>query len=98
MATGSEIEIVLFHCFSLGFGGDREPSNLDLAGVLTEFVPLSKLMAEQSNVLRCWALGSEIGHFVGADRGETEGHWGVMEGKGCSLLHFGLAMDSSSFR
>ena len=33
------------------------PTDLDVAGVLTEFVPLSKLMAEQIIGLRTWAEG-----------------------------------------
>ena len=41
----------------LAFDSDREPSDLDVAGVLTDFVPLSKLMAEQINGLRGWARG-----------------------------------------
>jgi hypothetical protein len=49
--TGSEIENVfvdaLFKAFELG----KEPTDLTVAEVLTEFVPLSKLMAEQMNAL-----------------------------------------------
>jgi hypothetical protein len=37
--------------------GDREPTDLDVASVLTEFVPLSKLMAEQITGLRNWSKG-----------------------------------------
>jgi SpoVK/Ycf46/Vps4 family AAA+-type ATPase len=55
--TGSEIESVFCDALFLGFDGDREPSDLDVAGVLTEFVPLSKLMAEQITGLRNWAKG-----------------------------------------
>ena len=55
--TGCEIESVFADALFLGFDGDREPSDLDMAGVLTEFVPLSKLMAEQINGLRGWAKG-----------------------------------------
>ena len=32
----------------------KEPTDLDIARVLTEFVPLSKLMAEQIGGLRNW--------------------------------------------
>lgn len=41
----------------LGFERDREPSDLDIAGVLNEFVPLSKEMAEQITGLRTWSKG-----------------------------------------
>jgi len=55
--TGSEIESVFADALFLAFDSDREPSDLDVAGVLTDFVPLSKLMAEQINGLRGWAKG-----------------------------------------
>ena len=35
----------------------NEPTDLDIASVLAEFVPLSKLMAEQITDLRSWAKG-----------------------------------------
>ena len=37
--------------------GEAEPTDLDIARVLTEFVPLSKTMAEQITALRTWAKG-----------------------------------------
>jgi hypothetical protein len=40
-----------------GFDTDREPTDLTIASVLTEFVPLSKLMAEQITELRRWTKG-----------------------------------------
>ena len=55
--TGSEIENVFVDALFLSFDGDREPTDLDVASVLTEFVPLSKLMAEQITGLRNWAKG-----------------------------------------
>lgn len=55
--TGSEIESVFVDSLFLAFDQDWEPSDLDVAGVLTEFVPLSKLMAEQIAGLRNWARG-----------------------------------------
>ena len=55
--TGSEIENVFVDALFLAFDGDREPTDLDIASVLTEFVPLSKLMAEQITGLRNWAKG-----------------------------------------
>src|ERR1700733_5028508 len=55
--TGSEIENVfvdsLFHAFDLG----KEPTDLSITQVLVDFVPLSKLMAEQIKGLRDWARG-----------------------------------------
>jgi len=41
----------------LAFDQVKEPTDLDIAQVLTEFVPLSKLMAEQIIALRNWAKG-----------------------------------------
>jgi SpoVK/Ycf46/Vps4 family AAA+-type ATPase len=55
--TGSEIESVFADALYLAFDSNREPVDLDVAGVLTEFMPLSKLMAEQITVLRNWAKG-----------------------------------------
>jgi SpoVK/Ycf46/Vps4 family AAA+-type ATPase len=55
--TGSEIENVLVDALFLAFDAEREPTDLDVASVLTEFVPLSKLMAEQITGLRNWAKG-----------------------------------------
>jgi SpoVK/Ycf46/Vps4 family AAA+-type ATPase len=55
--TGSEIENVLIEALYLAFDSDREPTDLDICQVLTEFVPLSKLMAEQIAGLRNWAKG-----------------------------------------
>jgi SpoVK/Ycf46/Vps4 family AAA+-type ATPase len=55
--TGSEIESVFADALYLAFDSNREPVDLDVAGVLTEFMPLSKLMAEQIAGLRNWAKG-----------------------------------------
>jgi len=55
--TGSEIENVFIDALYLGFDGEREPTDLDIARILTEFVPLSKLMAEQISGLRNWSKG-----------------------------------------
>lgn len=55
--TGSEIENAFVEALYLAFDGRKEPTDLDIAGVLTEFVPLSKLMAEQIGGLRSWAKG-----------------------------------------
>lgn len=42
--TGSVIERAFTEAMFLASGRDREPTNLDIAGVLNEFVPLSKQM------------------------------------------------------
>lgn len=55
--TGSEIEQVFIEALFCGFDQQREPTDLTIAQVLTEFVPLSKLMAEQITGLRNWANG-----------------------------------------
>jgi hypothetical protein len=59
--TGSEIENVFIEALYLAFDsaadGEKEPTDLDIARVLTEFVPLSKLMAEQIGALKNWAKG-----------------------------------------
>jgi SpoVK/Ycf46/Vps4 family AAA+-type ATPase len=55
--TGSEIKNVFIEALYLAFDGEKEPTDLDIAQVLTEFVPLSKLMAEQITGLRQWAKG-----------------------------------------
>jgi SpoVK/Ycf46/Vps4 family AAA+-type ATPase len=55
--TGSEIEAVFVDSLFDAFDRDTEPTDLDIARVLTEFVPLSKTMAEQINTLRTWATG-----------------------------------------
>jgi SpoVK/Ycf46/Vps4 family AAA+-type ATPase len=55
--TGSEIEGVfveaLFQCFDAG----KEPTDLTITSVLGDFVPLSKLMAEQITGLKNWSKG-----------------------------------------
>jgi ATP-dependent 26S proteasome regulatory subunit len=55
--TGSELEQVLIESLFSGFDQDKEPTDFSIAQVLTEFVPLSKLMAEQISGLRTWAKG-----------------------------------------
>ena len=53
----SEIEPVFVEALFCGFEQDKEPTDFSIAQVLTEFVPLSKLMAEQISGLRTWAKG-----------------------------------------
>jgi len=55
--TGSEIEQVFVESLFCGFDQEKEPTDFSIAQVLTEFVPLSKLMAEQISGLRNWAKG-----------------------------------------
>jgi SpoVK/Ycf46/Vps4 family AAA+-type ATPase len=55
--TGSEIEAVFVESLYDAFDRDTEPTDLDIARALTDFVPLSKTMAEQINALRTWANG-----------------------------------------
>ncbi len=55
--TGSEIENAFIDALFQGFDQEREPTDLTIAKVLTELVPLSKLMAEQITGLRHWAKG-----------------------------------------
>ena len=55
--TGSEIEAAFTEALFLAFAQDWEASDLDIAKVLTAFVPLSKQMADQINGLRQWAKG-----------------------------------------
>jgi SpoVK/Ycf46/Vps4 family AAA+-type ATPase len=55
--TGSEIEAVFVESLYQAFDDDKEPTDLAIARVLTEFAPLSKMMSEQINALRSWAKG-----------------------------------------
>jgi SpoVK/Ycf46/Vps4 family AAA+-type ATPase len=55
--TGSEIENVFIDAMFKAFELCKEPTDLTIAQVLIEFVPLSKLMAEQISGLRNWVKG-----------------------------------------
>jgi ATP-dependent 26S proteasome regulatory subunit len=55
--TGSEIENVFIEALYAAFDEENEPTDLTVAQALTEFVPLSKLMAEQIAGLKSWAKG-----------------------------------------
>jgi SpoVK/Ycf46/Vps4 family AAA+-type ATPase len=55
--TGSEIEAVFVESLYQAFDSGREPSDLTIAEILNDFVPLSKTMAEQIAGLRTWAKG-----------------------------------------
>ena len=53
--TGAEIEAVFNEAMFVGFERSKEPTDLDIAGVLSGFAPLSKLMAEQIAALKSLA-------------------------------------------
>ena len=55
--TGSEIEQVFVEALYRAFDRAAEPTDLTIGDVLVDFVPLSKLMAEQINALRTWSKG-----------------------------------------
>ncbi|MGD1086375.1 MAG: hypothetical protein ABSA47_16685 [Verrucomicrobiota bacterium] len=52
--TGSEIESVFIHALLLAFDRDRKPGDLDVARILADLAPLSKLMASKLPVLGVW--------------------------------------------
>jgi SpoVK/Ycf46/Vps4 family AAA+-type ATPase len=67
--TGSEIESAFVEALYMAFDGGKEPTDLDIAQVLVEFVPLSKLMAEQITGLRQWAKGrARLATSLGVER------------------------------
>jgi SpoVK/Ycf46/Vps4 family AAA+-type ATPase len=55
--TGSEIEQAFIEALYQGFDENTQPSDLSIAQVLNELVPLSRLMAEQITALKQWAKG-----------------------------------------
>ena len=55
--TGAEIEAVFVDALYRGFAREEEPTDLTIGEALVDFVPLSKLMAEQISGLRQWAKG-----------------------------------------
>lgn len=55
--TGSEIENAFMDALYVAFDQRKEPTDLTIAGVLTDYVPLSRLMAEQITALRSWTKG-----------------------------------------
>ena len=84
--TGSEIESVFAGALYLAFDGNREPVDLDVARILTEFVPLSKLMAEQIEGLRRWAR--RRAKLATSAREESEGGRRIAASSGKGNLHF----------
>ncbi len=55
--TGSEIEAVFVEALFVAFEQSREPSDLDIAGVVSGMVPLSQTMAESIKSLKQWSSG-----------------------------------------
>jgi SpoVK/Ycf46/Vps4 family AAA+-type ATPase len=55
--TGSEIEQLSVDALYEGFSQRAEPTDLSIAMLLNDLVPLSKLMSEQIDALRKWAKG-----------------------------------------
>lgn len=55
--TGAEIEQVFIEALYAGFARGAEPTDLDIAQVLNDFVPLSRLMSDQIKSLRTWSQG-----------------------------------------
>ena len=55
--TGSEIEQLFIDALHEAFSRRDEPSDLSIAVLLNDLVPLSKLMCEQIDALRKWAKG-----------------------------------------
>ena len=55
--TGSEIEQLFVDALYAGFNRREEPTDLSIALLLNDLVPLSKLMSEQIGELRKWAKG-----------------------------------------
>jgi hypothetical protein len=53
--TGSEIENAFVEALYAAFDEGNEPAGLTIAGVLAEFMPLFKLMAERIGGLTAWA-------------------------------------------
>jgi SpoVK/Ycf46/Vps4 family AAA+-type ATPase len=55
--TGSEIEQLFIDGLHAAFSRREEPTDLSVAMLLNDMVPLSKLMSEQIDGLRRWAKG-----------------------------------------
>jgi SpoVK/Ycf46/Vps4 family AAA+-type ATPase len=55
--TGSEIEQLFIDALHEAFNGRKEPTDLSVAMLLNDLMPLSKLMSEQIDALRKWAKG-----------------------------------------
>jgi hypothetical protein len=55
--TGSEVEQLFIDALHEAFSRRAEPTDLSIAMLLNDLVPLSKLMSEQIEALRKWAKG-----------------------------------------
>jgi SpoVK/Ycf46/Vps4 family AAA+-type ATPase len=55
--TGAEIEQAVIDALYAGFAEEQEPTTKVICQVTAESIPLSKLMAEQIDGLRKWAVG-----------------------------------------
>lgn len=55
--TGAEIEQVYIEALYTAFARNAEPTDMDIAGVLNDFVPLSRLMSDKIKALRQWSIG-----------------------------------------
>ena len=62
--TGAEIEAAWVEALHRAFAGDREPTEADLADVLSGSVPLAVTMAEPIERLRHWSKGRARGASV----------------------------------
>lgn len=55
--TGAEIQQAVIDALYAGFAAGQEPTTSVICQVTAESIPLSKLMAEQIDLLRKWAVG-----------------------------------------
>jgi AAA+ superfamily predicted ATPase len=65
--TGAEIEATFVESLHRAFPEDREPTELDLGGVLCDSVPLATTMSEEIERLRHWAK-TRARHATHADK------------------------------
>jgi hypothetical protein len=56
LIPGAEIEAVFVESMFVAFERAKEPTDLDVAAVLSGFAPLSRLMTEQITALKSWAV------------------------------------------
>ncbi|MGO8839221.1 MAG: hypothetical protein ACLQQ0_17545 [Limisphaerales bacterium] len=71
--TGSEIEQLFIDALHEAFNSRKEPTDLSVALLLNDLVPLSKLMGEQVDGLRKWAKGrARRATVLAAERSERK--------------------------
>jgi SpoVK/Ycf46/Vps4 family AAA+-type ATPase len=68
--TGSEIEQLFVDALHEAFSRRTEPTDLSIAMLLNDLVPLSKLMGEQIEALRKWAKGRARFATIGRQEGQ----------------------------